>query len=87
VKALVSSSSYLSSDDGSRDSSVPSQAAAKPSGMETIPGFSHGKIGSAPLNHRPFAPITVGPTAATMRQENSPTTMPTTAPTVVNLFQ
>ncbi len=47
VKALIRSSSYFSSDDGSRDSSVPSQAAAKPSGMETIPGFSHRKIGSA----------------------------------------
>ena len=42
VSARTSGSGYRCSADGSRDILVPGQAAAKPSGIETIPGFSSG---------------------------------------------
>ena len=66
---------------------VPSQAAANPSGMETMPGFSSGNSGSEPVKIRPLGPITLGPISTSSSEPNSPTRMPVTAPLVVNRFQ
>src|ERR671920_2232753 len=82
VRARTRSSSYISSEAGSRDSMVPSQAAANPSGIETMPGFSSGNSGSDPVKIRPLGPITLGPTSTSSSEPTSPTRMPTTAPLV-----